>query len=155
MFSLRIALWILSALTLVFATDVDLERQQNVNYRLPNNTHPETYDISITTRIDLDDFAFTGRVTIGIVVDYPTSEIVVHARQLNISTVSLRQRGREVRIRPFTYDAVPEFLTIKSDENAFSVGDRLELVVTYNGTLRTDDSGFYRSAYTNTNGNKT
>lgn len=141
------------------SVDSDIFNRADVNYRLPNYTHPETYDISLFTRVDRNDFEFSGVVKIGIVVDQTTQEIVLHARQLTISRITLlRYSGNTafpVNTLPHTYDVVPEFLKIKTNGENLLPGDRLELVIAYNGTLRNDEMGFYRSFYTNENGNKT
>lgn len=134
-------------------------RATNVNYRLPNHTHPETYDIQLVTRVDRSDFAFNGFVRIGIVVDQATNEIVLHTRQLVISGVKLlRLAGNvaiEIRLQPYQIDVVPEFLKIRTDGQVLNAGDRLVLEINYSGTLRTDNGGFYRSSYINSDGSKT
>lgn len=134
-------------------------RATNVNYRLPNHTHPETYDIQLITRVDRSDFAFNGFVRIGIVVDQATNEIVLHTRQLVISGVKLvKMTGNvalEVRLQPYQFDVVPEFLKIRTDGQILNAEDRLILEINYSGTLRTDDAGFYRSSYINSEGSRT
>lgn len=130
--------------------------KSNINFRLPNTTHPETYDIAITTRIDQGIFDFYGYVRIGIVVDQTTREIVLHARQLTVSDVRLvKYAGNvpiNVEIDNHSYDGVTEFLKIRTKNSELLSGDRLTLDITYNGTLRTDNLGFYRSSYINSEG---
>lgn len=139
--------------------DKSVFKTDGINYRLPNNTHPETYDISLITRVDVGDFNFTGFVRIGIVVDHSTREIVLHARQLVITNVKLfRQSGKgfvDVKTLPFKYDNIPEFLIIPTEGVDLNAGDRLKLEIYYNGELRTDNGGFYRSAYSNSDGSLT
>lgn len=138
--------------------DPSIFQTNDVNYRLPNHTRPETYDISLFTRIDQGIFDFNGYVRIGIVVAQTTNEIVLHARQLVVSKVRLvRFSGNapvNVRLLPYAYENVPEFLRIRTDGIDLMAGDRLSLEITYNGTLRTDPHGFYRSSYLNAAGNK-
>lgn len=138
--------------------DESIFRTDGANYRLANHTHPETYDISLNTRVDIEDFDFAGLVKIGIVVDHPTREIVLHARQLVITNAKLfRQNGiefAEVKTLPFEYDNVPEFLTIPTDGIALNTGDRLRLEITYKGVLRFDLGGFYRSSYIGVDGKR-
>lgn len=135
------------------------ERASTVNYRLPNTTHPESYDISLSTRIDKDMFDFFGHVRIAVVVDETTNEIVLHTRQLVVSDVRLvRFSGNvpiPVALQPHTYDVVPEFLKIRTVSQNLMAGDRLSLEITYNGTLRNDMLGFYRSSYINGAGVRT
>lgn len=128
----------------------------NINYRLPNFTHPISYDLSLSTRIDLVQFDFFGQVKINIAVDVDTREIVLHARQLNITGIRLaRYTGSEpseLPLLPYTYDGVTEFLHIKSDGPVMVAGERLLLDITYTGTLRTDNGGFYRTSYVDASG---
>lgn len=121
------------------------------SYRLPNNTHPEAYDVSLVTRIDLENFDFSGLVKIRIVVDHPTREIVLHARQLVITNVKLSKALGlvEVKTLPFKYDNVREFLKIPIDGIDLNTGDRLRLDISYHSALRKDGGGFCRSFYTN------
>lgn len=144
--------------TLVDVND-PIFRDNGVNYHLPNNTHPETYDLSLWTRVDAEDFDYVGTVKIGIVVDEPTREIFLHYRQLIVTNVTLtRLNGSaqtNIPILPYTYDLVPEFLQIATNEIDLNAGDRLILEINYFGTLSNDLRGFYRSSYINSKGTKT
>lgn len=139
--------------------DPSICESNNGNYRLPNNTHPETYDLSLYTRVDQNIFHFNGMVRIGIVVDQPTNEIVLHAKQLVVSNVRLFRIAagapKEVGTLPPVYEAVSEFLRIRTDNVNLLAGDRLSLEITYSGTLRTDSHGLFRTSYTNTAGKET
>lgn len=143
---------------LVLGIDNDVEQISNVNFRLPNFTYPNSYDIALSTRIDQSKFEFIGRVKIGIVVDYTTREIVLHARQLNISSIRLsRYSGTvpiDIRLLPHSYDVYTEFLRISTDGPILISGDRLLLEISYVGTLRSDNAGFYRTSYVNANGDR-
>lgn len=134
-------------------------RDDVVNYRLPNHTHPETYELSLFTRIDEADFEFNGLVKIKVLVDRTTREVVLHSRNLAIENVRMsRFSGSvpiEVRLLPYEYDDVREFLMITTDGVTLTPGDRLLVEIAYIGTLRTDGAGFFRTSYTNANGNKT
>lgn len=158
---------IVSYLTIVSANhpfdlrsvDPDIFTKADVSYRLPNTTHPETYDISLFTRIDQNNFDFDGQVKIGIVVDRDTREIVLHARQLTITTVQLKRivgsMAITIPILPFTFEVQTEFLRIQTVNLNLVPGDQLELEITYNGVLREDELGFYKSSYVNANGVRT
>lgn len=128
-------------------------------YRLPTHTYPETYDISIRTRVDLNNFDFSGSVKIGIIVNQTTREIVLHARQLTITDIKLfKIRGNalnNVAILPHVYDKDQEFINISTSGVDLTVGERLQLIIAYNGTLRGDNFGFYKSSYVNSNGSRT
>lgn len=143
----------------VIADMFTMQNKLSLNYRLPNHTHPETYDISIKTRVDLAEFDFSGRVKIGIAVDEATQQIVLHTRLLNVTEVQLFRRNgnsnAEVIIARHTYDEELEFLTIHTDNVVLNAGDSLQLNIAYNGSLRNVPYGFYRSSYKNADGSKT
>lgn len=128
----------------------------DVNYRLPNTSHPVSYDLTIWSRVDLGEFNFSGNVRITIVVDEMTHEIVLHARQLNIVNIKLgKYHGTNLvnlELCPFAYDNVPEFLKIRTNSSILNRGDRLLLNIDYIGVLRNDRGGFYRSSYLDRNG---
>lgn len=136
--------------------DVIENANRSISYRLPNQTHPETYDISIRTRIDMSQFDFSGYVKINIIVDERTQKIVLHSRLLNISEVILSRLEGDiyvnVAVAGFEYNEELEFLTIKTKDVDLNRGERLSLEITYNGTLRTVPYGFYRSSYMNSDG---
>lgn len=126
-----------------------------VEYRLPNHTFPIHYDISLNTNIHAGDFAFTGSVEILFGVIEATSEIILHHRQLTIHRVDLLTgTGNIIEENViWSYEVAREFLTIPFP-NALVVGTEYMVRITYGGTLRTDDAGFYRSSYINLNGDR-
>lgn len=138
------------------AGKVELRQDVGSNYRLPNDTVPETYDITLTTRIDNADFIFTGNVRIGIYVNESTQRITLHHRQLIITNVELwtnANPAQVVAVGAYTYDPVLEFLQIPVTQT-LTAGARYSLSIDYIGTLRTDNYGFYRSSYRNDNGDQ-
>lgn len=141
--------------------DDPIFRDTGANYRLPNDTHPETYELLLKTRVDAEDFDFSGHIKIGIVVDQPTRSIVLHTRKLTVENVTLaRYNGtgslpNSLDILPYTYDVVTEFLKITTNGIDLFAGDRLLLEIHYQSTLSLDRRGFYRSSYENTNGTLT
>lgn len=123
-----------------------------INYRLPNNTRPESYDITLITNIDQNDFNFMGCVVITLRVLEASHNITIHARQLNIHTVKLATiAGEAIDLNPFTYDDVTEFLVIPS-KMELQKDTQYMLTVDYSGVLRTSSMGFYRGSYTNSKG---
>lgn len=131
-----------------FINIFDASDTSNLNYRLPNNTKPEHYAITLTTNIDKNEFSFTGEVIITLRALESTKNITLHQRQLTIDkVVLLLANGRQIKVN-YNYDKTTEFLEI-------SVADELEkdqryfLTINYRGELRTDSGGFYRSSYNN------
>uniref|UniRef100_A0AAG5CN50 Aminopeptidase N n=1 Tax=Anopheles atroparvus TaxID=41427 RepID=A0AAG5CN50_ANOAO len=128
-----------------------------LNYRLPNSTYPLRYNIELTTQIHNetigdDRFRFDGKVTIQLMaIGHPVSNsITLNYRQLSITHVKLwhMQNGWEQILLDdsisFTLDPIREFLTVHSPK---SLNGSYYLELHYNGTLREDNAGFYRSSY--------
>lgn len=123
-----------------------------ISYRLPNNTKPENYDITLVTNIHKNDFKFSGTVIINLRALETSYNIVLHARQLIIKSVKLMtQTGTNVRLNPFIFDAITEFLTIPT-QSQLQKDNNYILTIEYSGELRTDQHGFYRSSYVNSRG---
>lgn len=121
-----------------------------INYRLPNTTHPLYYNVSLTTRLDIDIFDFYGQVRIEIVVDTTTKDIVVHARQLAVINMKLTKYVGNQTIDldiSYIYIETTEFVRIRSTKSDLEAGDRLCLEINYKSTLRTDGGGFFRVPY--------
>lgn len=141
------------------ANKVFQNQNGSIEYRLPNNTRPLSYDLSIFTRIDLSIFDFSGVVKIKIAVSQLTQEIVLHARQLTIVNVTLTkirsEFSEDVSLLPYSYNPVPEFLRIHTNGTDLNAGDELLLRIDYVGVLREDRGGFYRSSYENVDGSTT
>lgn len=134
--------------------NVEVRQVDGRKYRLPNDTIPETYDITLTTQIDNADFIFYGNVRIGILTRESTQRITLHHRLLTIIIIRLwttTDPQQQIGVNPFSYDAELEFLEIPVVTN-LTAGTRYLLDIDYMGTLREDNYGFYRSSYRNDNG---
>lgn len=126
-----------------------------VNYRLPNDTIPESYDITLTTNVHNNVDDFTGEAIIKIKVLKKTSSITLHHRKLTITSVNLIAQGTGSKVNEDdgTYDDVTEFLTIKC-KRELTVDESLFLTITYTGKLRDDMGGFYKSSYVDSSGTR-
>lgn len=123
-----------------------------LNYRLPNNTIPETYDITLVTNVHKNDFNFSGTVIIGIRVLETTYNITLHARKMTIKTIILKaNKGPTIQLYTFTHDNDTDFLTIPSPI-LLQKNSTCMLYIDYVSELRTDKNGFYRSSYVNSKG---
>lgn len=122
-------------------------------YRLPNTTIPVHYDISLSTEIHNGTFDFDGRVKIEIRVVENTSNITLHYRQLTIVNVDLLDSAQQLIQRdvPTTFQEDLEFMIITPTQPLIA-GQTYVVDINYNGILRNDDAGFYRSSYTNERG---
>lgn len=129
--------------------EIDPVVDNALSYRLPNNTSPRHYDITLNTNIHLNQFEFTGLVKIDIFVDLETSSFTLHHRQLTIVSVKLfhANANQEILLGTHSYDPVTEFLTIPLASGTIAAGNLVVLHIDYRGTLRTDNGGFYRSSY--------
>lgn len=130
-------------------------KANELSYRLPNNTKPVHYDISVVTFIDRGEFNFSGVVQITVHVLENSKNITLHARQLTIKKIEMRDsNGWTINDVTFTHDATTEFLTISTPKVTLQRGEIYDLQISYSGELRTDMVGFYRSSYVDEKGKK-
>lgn len=125
------------------------------SFRLPNNTMPLLYDLTVRSDIHRGDFIFDGLVRINVRVLEASDIITLHYRQLlirnvNLLNVDLTMRQQNVPFRMF-HDV--EFLEIPS-ANLLMPNEELIVEVTYTGILRTDNTGFFRTSYTDPESNE-
>lgn len=125
----------------------------NIDYRLPNDTKPIRYEISLATDIHSGNFTFTGRVAILIQAIVNSTEITLHSRQLTIVNVALqRSSGATIQSNvSFTQKDDTEFLILKPTRSLVA-GTNYSVIINYIGNLRNDDAGFYRSSYMDISG---
>ena len=122
-------------------------------YRLPNDTFPIHYDIHLETNIHSGNFAFNGVVEILLEAREVTSNITLHYRQIQINQVDLltvNDENIESEII-FILDEPRDFLIIPT-KAPLAIETKYKVIIQYEGTLRTDDAGFYRSSYKNSDG---
>lgn len=122
-------------------------------YRLPNTTIPIRYDIWLSTEIHSGNFTFEGRVKIEIMTVETTPNITLHYRQLTIHNVDfLDSAGNTIQSNvPTTSQDDLEFLVI-TPAIPLVAGTTYHVLIDYEGVLRNDDAGFYRSSYTDLEG---
>lgn len=119
-----------------------------IEYRLPNDTKPIHYDITLRTDIHNGDFEFSGTVMINIQAVNKAAEIVLHYRYLVIRNVVLYNAGGVLQADvPFQYKDDVEFMVI-TPTIPLNPGN-YQVVINYSGQLRDDNAGFYRSSYVN------
>ncbi|EDV93345.1 aminopeptidase N [Drosophila grimshawi] len=128
-------------------------RADEATYRLPNNTEPVDYNVEITTNVHKGETAFTGKVIISLIVTEDTPEIVVHARQLEFIDVIIRKADATAETKlEYSRDLEREFYKLTAKDVIFEEGSSWVLTITYSGTLRSDNGGFYLSTYTDETG---
>jgi puromycin-sensitive aminopeptidase len=121
-------------------------------YRLPQTVVPQRYDLRLEP--DLATSAFTGEVTIAILVKEPASEIVLNAIELEIENAALLDDSGDSRPAGIVLEETTERCRL-TYSGAIAPGPT-RLRITFRGTLNDKLRGFYRSTYRDANGaNKT
>ncbi|XP_015607566.1 aminopeptidase N [Cephus cinctus] len=124
------------------------------NYRLPNNSVPISYFISLIPYLVVDNFTFDGVSMVELEVLEPSSLITLHILNLTIdeSATSLVSSGNiNYKIASHTYDTTKQFL-ILNFATVLPTG-YYTLFLKYVGILDNEIlNGFYRSSYTNDDG---
>lgn len=130
--------------------------QDEANFRLPSDTRPMHYRVQLTTDIDRGDFNFSGIVNIRLQALANTSEITLHYRQITIENINLFYAGNATPVLiesniVHSLDEQREWVIIPIAEE-LEIYEQYILEITYNGILRTDNAGFYRSSYRDSEG---
>lgn len=125
-----------------------------VKFRLPNNTKPESYDIKLVTYFEEKNFTFSGTVAIDVRVLEATQNITLHVHELlSIESVKLESEAKnDVKLDQLAYDKTNQQLTIPTIKQ-LETGTKYILTIQYTGELRSDSpTGFYRSSYVDSTG---
>lgn len=125
------------------------------NFRLPNNTEPVSYHLRLSTDIDRGIFGFQGDVTIAIRALVATNSITLHSRQTIIERIDLFAPNGTLYEGnvPYTYDSEVEFLVIPVNRG-LAAGQELLIEISYQGILRSELMGFFRTSYQNADTNQ-
>lgn len=120
----------------------------HVNYRLPNNTKPAAYYLSIKTNIAESDFDFHGQVRIKINILESTVQITLHQHGLKIHSTRLTsETGKYIDTKSPKYDSDKDFIIFETIDRILVPGQIVFLIIKYQGTLSVENLGFYRSSY--------
>ncbi|MDQ1438372.1 MAG: tricorn protease interacting factor [Acidimicrobiaceae bacterium] len=124
---------------------------ENDPYRLPRTVSPVRYDLTLSP--DLDAAAFAGEARIHVEVHEPVDAIVLNALELDITSAEVIAEAdgaqHEGRV---TLDEATERATIALPA-ALDAGT-YTLHLTFTGTLNDKLRGFYRSTFTDDDGNE-
>ncbi len=115
--------------------------------RLSRAVLPVRYDLLVET--DADISGFEGEVTITLDVVDPTSTIVLHAKDLDVSLGSLSQRGENVGAE-LTVEPATERIVVRS-KGALETGPA-ELILRFGAEVSRGLLGYYRSTFVDENG---
>lgn len=113
------------------------------SHRLPATVRPTNYDLWFAP--DLDAATFDGKASIGIVVDEPVDELVLHALDLEIDRAVLQRGDRFVDLHPLPRPDT-EMVALHAPVTV-DPGEWM-LHLSWRGKLNDQLVGFYRSTYT-------
>ena len=115
---------------------------------LPTTVLPRKY--RLTLKPDFTSFTFEGSESVVVQVAEPTSEIVLNAIDLGIASASIQQSGSSTAASSITYDEERQTASLGFSQNIAAGAATLDIVFT--GVLNDRLHGFYRSEYTNPEG---
>ena len=120
-------------------------------WQLPGGVRPTRYALNLEP--NLDTFKFDGYVSIDIEVEETTSKIVLNSAELEIhyGRITL-ESGSSYRATGISFDKERETATISFD-SPIPAGTA-QLGVDFTGELNDKLRGFYRSSYTDVDGNQ-
>eukprot|EP01035_Chromulina_nebulosa_P020946 gene20946-27148_t len=113
---------------------------------LPDDAIPSHYELVITT--NFTQLTFHTDLKINISINKPINQISLHSRDITIHSANL---GDQQAIG-IDYDLKYHIVTLKF-ENVVEIGESV-LVISYTGILNGDMAGYYKSQYTDADGNK-
>ncbi len=111
-------------------------------YRLPRSVSPHAYTLAL--KPDLAAATFTGHAVIDAIVNEPVSDIVLNAAELDVAAVRVDGHDAE-----FATDEEQQRLTIRHAHH----GGGAVIEIDFTGTLNDKLRGWYRSTYTDADGN--
>ena len=122
---------------------------------LPDNVRPVHYDLTLTP--NFEDFTFAGEVDITVRMEPGTTEILLNCSEIEIHSASLGwtdgagEHTQEASAVSYNADAETATISIGAASTEGVVGDH-HLRMKYTGELNDKLRGFYRSQYTNPEG---
>ena len=119
-------------------------------HRLPNYAIPEKYEIKLD--IDLDNFKYSGTENISINIKDSVSELQLNSADLTIINCFIENSDGERKEADVVYEKEIECVTFKFS-NPIEKG-KWSLFVRFNGELRDDLRGFYKSMFLDEHGNE-
>ncbi|XP_066591366.1 uncharacterized protein [Prorops nasuta] len=137
----------------------DISAAQEDDYRLPTSIEPISYDISIepnyptSTTKSAEISTFHGTVIINAVAKQVTNYVILHAGSIELESVNVIKESNEIIINKYVHKKDTEKLTITFTKS-LSPEENIFITIIYNGRLRDDMIGFYKSSYMDSKGNK-
>jgi len=120
---------------------------------LPKNVRPINYKIFLFP--DLEKFTFEGEVDIELNVNDDSTEIITNAYDMTVHSASVTDVASMQKQDATNIELDSEAQTLKlSFANALKKGSKAKLSIKFTGNLNNEMDGFYRSEYTDSNGQK-
>ena len=130
--------------------------KEDVYVRLPTNIKPSRYEVFLIPFIIPDNFTIAGEVNVDINITEPTTNITVHIYDMTIhedeAKLVLSDDGSEVAITGHGYDDFRQFYILQLGQELSNTQARL--TIKWTGNLNDELAGFYRSSYTDENGDR-
>lgn len=127
-----------------------IDKQQDLDYRLPKTLVPSSYEILLMPELK-DDFKFEGRVHINASVRESTNTITLHHRKMEILKLTVICDKELQEITNTSYNNITEKYEITL-KNKLIPETNVSINIAYRGNLRNDMIGFYRSSYFDSKG---
>ncbi|TPX47347.1 hypothetical protein SeMB42_g03352 [Synchytrium endobioticum] len=125
------------------------------HHMLPTNATPTHYEVTLSP--NLETFKFKGNVNIHLTINQDSTKITLNANELDINDVSITvttiKTEHTQHAKSISYDKPAETATFEFD-NTLPAGSTAVLHLSFIGSHNDQLAGFYRSAYTDDEGNK-
>ncbi|XP_058811599.1 aminopeptidase N-like [Topomyia yanbarensis] len=123
----------------------DIGAQNERHYRLPNNTSPIEYDLTLT--VDLKRSIFFGTVNISLVALSATKFVALNVQELDISKTTLTDpNGQNITIDKSVMQNDSEIVRFELS-SYLEIGHYYQMVIEFAGNITGDLKGLYKSSY--------
>lgn len=117
--------------------------------RLPEDTVPVSYVLSVVPDFETAIPSFTGQVDIAIRVKTTTPMITLHSKDLILDAVKVTDVNTDRVIEGTTWDYVNVREQVQILMKGYVLANRKYIVsIQFKGTLRDDAKGFFKTFYT-------
>ena len=119
---------------------------------LPEGVTPNNYQIKLEP--NFETFTFTGKVIIKANVNEVTDSIMLNSAELEITDISVASEGADLEVTSTCTNPEHETLTITLADKIKTGESNLQMQISFVGELNDRLLGFYRSQYTDIDGNE-
>lgn len=140
---MRVILVFLSSVAIFCNTS--FKNVQCDQHGLSDDVEPVSYDLQIAP--DLTTFTFSGIVKITFKVKFSTNVLKLHCKNLKITNaLSQEDLNADSNNIPAQRSQTDEFCIFNSPQS-FEVGSSYVITIEYNGDLKDDTKGLFRTSY--------